>query len=1230
MYFHHDVALRSAWEDAVAIAETTLLSVTKMLVTPAVKKGVSEVRKWTVRRRVAKAASKQATAELGTQVTRKMIKDWLSREDVRIQLMAGSSEPVESALRDLEVRLPSAPPAVRRQSALTVLAAVCDQFMKAQPVTSAVVMASKQEKAHTTAEAQLTRDKIDSRFAELAQRAGAAEDFRENLLQLNDGRRGDALELQRSWPEIEDVVATIVKSHSRGDVVRQWARNEPSWYGSAPIDAYLWLAQTAHDYQQHEAAAKFIDDALNRGVHPRSFWFARKLAEVNFYDPDQAVAMARQWQPQVDDHPLLRCFIAQANENRPQAIQILRDWQPIGGQDRVTKLTALARLLVLIGQFQDGLAVALEAAEIAESPGALILAAQFLLSRSAMNEASDRQTDCDRATRLALRARDRRRQWHGDSVEPTIVAVKAFMRVGNLSRALELMQPPPVGEATQQEADDRRMRRLGAHVLSATRQTDKARDWVATAESEFAVAELTATEQTGQGDVDSSIATWTCAFGVANDDDERIAAALSLAYLGAPLPHLETLALTQPKAVEDIRLIHSTMSAANVWEALHTNAPRLEGLTAKLAEMYVEEGNDIAAADTLRSGGDRWHSPRLYLMAGERYWKAHETLKAIQALDSAIATGGPHWAGVAEAHRQLFDIRMATKKWDLATRHATELIRLDPADPLHHWAKAYALVNRGEEAAAWNALIVDGKLLQPDSAHRASLWVALAVRHDVTPGLISRFIKIFDQWPENEELGGQILALLFTVRFPEEIEPQEDEVRELHRAADRYVTRFPASRFFFRIQLPENDPLSQLAPYLQAHHNQLEAVEQAIQAAREANVPVGTVVKLFNRSYAEGLLQNFLGYVPCHPVRPEHTGVEAAASALGKAVAIDTSAACTLTLLEQSLRSALVSAFGQIRTTDWAYTDALRGRDSLALRSSGRAGWDPTRSMPTFVELNSSWVDELANRSQQLAQILRDATRESWPTIETISDIPVDERYLALVDMAASMDIALWCDEYNLRQIAEAYGVSCFDTTELLRHLASIGRLDQQVCKATEALLVHNFYVDFAFDREMFTLAAQLDGWRPQGAAVAVSHRPAWSRPAETMRFVLEAAERAARISPGDLGGWVEAAAVGLVRIAEEAEPAGRNLLLLFTSMIDARWLRPDQLPEVVKAVRRGARQVKGVPDPIGPALTSYYSRILRQVGNDHVAASEAFKSFVYMLPEADRLAAYRIILTRG
>lgn len=1173
----------------------------------------------TLRLRISWGVAREARRR-GIDISWRALRGWLARSDVQEQLRLGSAATVASAVEQLAWLLPGTQED-RKRDAQTVLFLVLEKYLRVQDPATATAVAHDWQVEHTKSEGRIIRDTVHSMGESILERLSMSHLFGEQVRSLHPWRRALALEIRDSWPTIEAVVRAISEADDRGVLLQQWAEQPPDWYLDAPAEVACWLGQLASDYQRQQAAAVFIGAGLDRGAFPADYWQARRAMLLAEADPEAARELL---ETTAESHPLAGCLGAWLREEWQEAIEAVFAWKPEHDADRAMRLQILARLTAGSGDLNTAVSLAMQAAEIEGATGAALLAGELLLSRARYGETVDRLADAEQALALALRARNARRAWNGDHVAAALVAIKAAALTGNHRRAWELTQPSPHGEATQEEATDARLQREAALLAALTERFEQAREAAGAVDDPFVNAEIEALELTAQGNTVEAVQAWQKALSLTEDDVHILRASMSLAELGAPLPDLTALEDDHPETVREIRLVQQAMVGdGDELERLRAGATESVLLTIKLAEVHGERGEHGLAGDVLKAGAERWADPRLMLMAARQYRKAGDLESARHTAESSLALGGPSWAGTFDARAFLFEVYDATGDWERATEQARALVTLDPHDPEARWALVHSLARRGELRAAWNALTPEGVPIPPRNPHDAYAWIHLTARHDTSAEFVTRALQTMRRFPDDEELQGVFIGQLYTGLRREELTPTDRDLEALHAATADYTERFPDSTVFRSVSVSTEDPLASLSEDLRQQHEALEDVSAQV---RDGKLPLGMLAQAAGRSYAEASIRRAAGFVRCHDPAREAQGHETVRAVLDQPVVLDTTAAHTLALIDSETRSQLRAAFAQVVATDPTYRDALRGQESLGLRSTMSTGWDPVGQRPTVDIMDESEAEELAVRAERLCNILRAAVRRPWPELRSLRDLPFDSDWLSSLDMAATDGIALWCDDAVLRSLATNLDVQTFDTVDLLRHLVDTGRLDRDVLTVTTATLYRNYYADLGFDRAALDLAATMDGWKPQGAAFAITRPAAWTDPARVVEFALAAVGRPGDVPLDQLEGWITAANVGLVRVAPDQQAAGANLRIFLAQCLTQPWMRPDRLPTVLSAVRAAQSERPGTPDPLETVLEQAYNSLVAEHG--HGQAASLLMSLMQFAAEQDRRAACRVVLT--
>jgi tetratricopeptide (TPR) repeat protein len=1173
----------------------------------------------TVRLRVAWTVGRQARKK-GIRVKTRELRNWMVLPEVQSQLARGGAEVADEVLDGLAALLGGSGDQ-RRSDAEQVLVLVLAAFVRAHDPATASAIAGEWQAEHTRAAASSTRAGVEDNTRSILSRMSATNVFGDQVTMLQPWRRDRAIEIRDFWPDVEKLVQVIVTADDRGAVLRQWCEQPPDWFADAPVEVICWLAELASDYSQNPTAARLFGIAVERGAYPAGYWKARQamcLPEDASADAGEILVGAAR------EHTLAQGLLFVHREDWDQAIDVLSAWLTSSHADEALRLQLLARLHARADDINRGVKFAFAAADIEGASGSALYAAELLLYRARYGETVNRLADTERAAALAIKARNVRRSWHGDSVAAILVAVKAYVLGGKVAQARTLIERQPDGDAWPQEVTDPRLRREQAELLAATGEYDRARALAAELDIPFVVAEVEAVELTGTAENVVAAVAWQSALAAAESSADFLVAVRGLAQVGGDLPDLAEVEQEHPELVREIRIIQRAMGAqGGTIEALRAGATDHFALAVMLAERYGQDGEHLLAAEVLQEAAYRWNDPGLMLTSARHLRAAGDPEAAKRAAERALTLGGAEWAGQFDTRALIFEIHTDEGSWDLAIEQARNLVTLDPDAANARWALVHALVRRGDSDGAWNALTPDGDPVAPRDRHDAMTWIGLVARRDTSTQFVPRALSTMARWPNDEQLMGVFIAQIFYGLRRQELSTTDEDIAALHTAMFDYTERFPASTVLRRMPVSEDDPLGSLAPDLRARH---ESLSEAIEELDKANLPLGMLATVFDSSYTEASLKRGMGFVNAHAPAGEMHGRAAAAAAWNKVTMIDVTAAHTLALLDPHLRSQLISGFAQLRATDEAYRDAVRGQESLGLRSTMSTGWDPDAGRPTVTVIEQSVADSLAEQATTVCSILHQAARRPWTRFTTFPDADRKFEWLSSLDMAAAEHIPFWCDDHRLRLIAASKGVATFGTVDLIRHLQIQGQVLREIRAAAEAVLLTNYFTDLGFDRATFDLAAAVDGRVPRGVAFALTRPATWTDPAAVIDFVLAMLAHAATAGPDQIEGWVAATAIGLVRITTDDGSAGTNLRVLLSRCMAEPWMNADRLPAVLRGVRAGIAERRLVTDPFEAVATSVYRKLV--AGHGHAFTMSMMMALVALSSESDKATTSRVVLT--
>lgn len=1157
------------------------------------------------RRRIAGAVSKAAATE-GIDVRPALLREWLRRDDVQQQLVLGTHESVETAVNRLSWVMEGSEEA-RTERALRLVELTCQQYLLAQTSQEATAVTAAQTQALVSAEGQKTRREIRDGLDSITTLVGQLDSnavFDEDLGRLHAWRAAEARTLAETWPGVNQVVQLLVRSQDRRALLESWSIQQPDVLENAPGSVWCWLGQVANDFGWRRVAIDLIHHGITRGVSDPGYWWARAALAVDGDEHGWEQTRRDLLGNAVSPHPLGRAQEALLDENWSEAQAALEAWDAPAGGDRAIRALIRAECARAQGQLDAAIDILEEGARLEpEATGPALHLAELLLSRGYRGHAVSRMLDFTRAQALSVHARDSRRQWGGDSVAAILVAVKASALASDLNRTWRFTQAEPEGDATPAEAADPRLRREAAVLAAMTMRTDVAKSLAADLRDPYIVEVVAGYNALNEEDFAKAERHWMQAWTHADSVFSRLQVARSLAPLGMRLPDLSALEAEQPDMVDEIRAIHEVMAAGTGERLakLRAHAHEYEQIAVLLAQELSAEGDFLQAAEVLDEAAKRWGLPLLMKMAGERYSKAGEYERAVQACRGARTLAGENWPGELEALGTEFNALEALGREDESIFVVRRMTALAPDNDDARWVLVKCLVRQANAEAAFAALCHRGRPIRPRTREEARTWINLLTHADRSPYYLPRALDELEQWRDDEEVAGVFLTNITIGLGQRDNDPDQAEIGRLHASTEDYAERFPESPVFRRLRISEEDPLGDLTTILRKRR--LDPALQDLQAkVSSGQLPLGLAAEVHRLPYAEASLKRAAGFVFSHVPGSTAEDLEELLQLIAAGpVVFDTTAGVSLLALEKGLREQLLGRFATLESTGAAYRDARAAQQSLALRPTMSMYWDREVDAPRLSETSSEDADELARRADQLVRILTTTRRRDWQ-IRHFTELDMSGAWLNIVDYAVANALPFWSDDVVLRGLARQAGCTAFGTIDLIEALATVGQLDADTAQGAKATLLTEFHALLAFDQELFRQAAQLDGWKAGGTAAALTWPDVWRSPSIVMQFATHAMGQAAERSREHLSAWVEATATGLAKLGEDDAGASHNVGLLLQSCLGQTWMDPSLLPAVIEGARRVTRLHGGIEDPLQALLELIY-RVATEQFNESAAA---------------------------
>ncbi|MFD4135284.1 tetratricopeptide repeat protein [Streptomyces goshikiensis] len=1065
---------------------------------------------------------------------------------------------------------------------------------------------------------------------EILHRLDARTDFQAGLLTLSPRAREEAQALVGAWPAVEQAVGLLQSCPAeREALLAQWALRFPSWIENAPPQAFAWLAQIASDYDAHQASVTFFQRCIDDGGFPRDLWVVHAAQQLSAAGTDQD---ARDFLVTNNDpsSPLMLGMLALFDNDWTKALSHLASWQPATWTARAFKAGLEAHALTSTGQVAAALA-RLRAADPDDIlSGIQHLSALFLLDRAVRGRSEHRLADARAALALAIKARDGRRTWFGDSVGPTVVAVQAAQLCGDSATAWDLTQEQPGGLALAREARDARLIEQRAVLAALTGRVDEARRLQNQVESAYARAQISAMllerEAGEQIAAPRVVAAWQAVWDAATTEQEQLKAAMGMAECGAQPADLDRLEEAQPEIVAEIRLIARALTAGSIGDlsVLRANVTRSRMIVVALARRYQIRGERELRARTLRSGAEHWRDAFLMAMAADAYRHADMPAQTKACAREALTLAGPDWAAQGEMYALLVEAELAEGNTDRATDAARNMLALDPDDHNARWALVRCHAARGLIEEAWNVLAYQGTPIEPRTGHEALLWVRLGARHSGEANFAGHALALMQRWPDDEDLLGAFIATLHLSAAGTPKRWSESDARRLNEATADYVERFPDSSQFRAVKIgPDDDPLVNVADQLRQAHENVKGVQTKVAAG---DLPLGTLTWVAGRGYTEVSLRRGAGFVFAGDPLAAGAGAEGVSTARSLRTVIDPTAAHTLALLDPGFAERLIGNLEEVVTTDQLYQDALYAKESLALQTELTMGWDEAEQRPQVRSEEVAHLEQLRSRSARAVEILRSVAHVPRPELRRFP-LPGTrgKEWLTAPDYAKEHGLVLWSDDRVLRAIARAEGISTFGTLDLLDSATAIGQFSTQEALLVKADLLRNHYVDIDFSTDLYEAAALADGWQAKAVANALSRPLAWAQPQSAASFVLDCVSRISELRPHDIHQWLAAASTGLAR-ASVPGAVNQNLRALVWQVLTQPWVNASSLPFILTGLRCGIAVRDDAGLPVEEALAQFYAALVARLG--HVVAASQLMKLYKIAPDAEKAAAARVVLT--
>ncbi len=561
------------------------------------------------------------------------------------------------------------------------------------------------------------------------------------------------------------------------------------------------------------------------------------------------------------DYPLLTAILRAHARAWDEAEAALSGWRPSAGWEHDTALTVLGGALVEQQKLDEAI-TALEAGTTDTSNAGLLLQlARLLGARSVRGGGDSRWRDAFRSIEVALRARNLRRTWRGDSAEAVVAAAEAAIIADDPGPVWSLTRPEPEGEATASEAADPCVLPLAAMGAALTGRPARARELVEQAPEGYVRNRIEAeiASAAAANDPDATAATaWMAVYHAATTDDERLQALRGLAIEGATdRAALDDLRSRHPEAVADVETTVEVTSVTgpDADERLRMLESRTPLASLRRAELLRHDDPRLAA-EILADATAQWRDPRLLLLAIDCYLDAGEWAHADVLAHQALSDAGPLWPGRATVLRRAVSIHLGLQNWTKVETACRALLEIDPNDDDARWNLAFAQYRSGEPQDAWRTLNRASVTMEATTANRAMFLLDLARRYTDATRVAQTALTMLRAFPDDRYVHAAAINAVTTRADRSDL--PDDIGAEVSAAWSSFIDRYADTELLTAYAIGDAaNPLAELEPQLRA-----EAVtyHEALGMVQDQCLPIGMLDRVVGKPYAAIFPYRPLGY----------------------------------------------------------------------------------------------------------------------------------------------------------------------------------------------------------------------------------------------------------------------------------------------------------------------------------------------------------------------------------
>lgn len=1190
-----------------------------------VSRGLDALGKRTWRAKLAR----RAVEEAGGRISRRRVEAWLNQRTVWNDLVDLSPTGVERLMVSLATALKPRIVLIRktrfsdarlREDAERLVPMVIGEFLANLDPSLATSVAQ----YRTMGQLVGLQEKVEA----IAETLDLDRDEEAIFRRLPPNAKGPVQELKG---ESRSIAAYLLKSIFGGkggpsSAITRLVRVPPDWLESAPHTAWLVLAELAAAHGAHSESSEAFERATQRGAPNREVYLAKAAAEaMNAQDVERANNLLNLARTINEESAFVAVVDAAIRQDFRKAVELATEYPESDDQYAVV-IGIKGNCLVALRSWDSGIETLETYLELEpRAAGTALRIAEALISRVADGKSNTRQSDIARARELAVRARDQRREWLGPSDEAVAVACKAAGQARAWDEAVSLGLAFPDGQATPEEASSQDVLHVVAESAFVINRLDVAEAAIGKITDPFERAfQSVRLNQAHNAAKQTLVADYKHCWGLAKTPQQRLDVQIGLASIGEwPIEGLQELALEDPEQADIVTAISENnrqlYEQAIYRLRMYPDSSRAREL---LAHVYHDSGRVPDAIETLRDAYRKFDEPRHAVHAVRLLMDSGQLEEAEREAHSALTSVAQGSSAGVELRRLLMELATFRGEWSTVEMLARGLVSENEAAPDMRWWLVVALHNQGRVDDAWTAL-TKPETLQPSTEIQARLWLDLQRRFGGGASTIQQVLSLAAEYEGSEEVLAS--ALLTAYELSREEPLPEATVEELHKATDSFLSHFPESELFRRIEFDNPDQLGeQVREFLQPGAAQFQDLATSVV---QRWFPYVVLSAFAARPYSEALLRRAAGCLPEEIDEPPIREAErrAAEAATDGDVVVDTSVLATFSFFPDHW-PVVLGAFTRLLVTTSAHHDIQSARAALAMKSTMTLGWNTAADRLQVSEIPQEVADDLAQRSEWMAKT---ASGLTLVEVDALDDFPglEFERYaaaLASVQVARRDGVSLFAADAGLRLLARSFSMPTFGILSLLRVLDARGSISPESVSNIVGVLRKEFVVDLETTQDEFVSLGEEDGWVVGPTSYLLTRPAFWRDRRLAVEMYKHACQSVATHNREELPGWVAAAVYGLAP-GEESRRAAELAAILLTYAVLATEFDPKTFSHLLGPIRLAVNNFGG-QDPL-PVTMVHLLRAFQDHFHPQLAARLAL-AVASNLPDDDRQIALRAILS--